>query len=132
VVAQEKPGEVMEMFRDIVVVIFLFGGLFFLTVGVIGMIRLPDVYNRLHALGKCDTLGSGLIILGMIFLVPGMTNIVKLLLMGILTFTINPVITHLITKTAYVRGTALADDSFVVSTYYEEEEGEFLMGEGDD
>jgi multicomponent Na+:H+ antiporter subunit G len=131
-VAQEKPGEVMEMFRDIVVVIFLFGGLFFLTVGVVGMIRLPDVYNRLHALGKCDTLGSGLIILGMIFLVPGMTNIVKLLLMGILTFTINPVITHLITKTAYVRGTALADDSFVVSTYYEEEEGEFLMGEGDD
>jgi multicomponent Na+:H+ antiporter subunit G len=123
---------VMELVRDIIVVIFLFGGLFFLTVGVIGMIRLPDVYNRLHALGKCDTLGSGLIILGMIFLVPGMTNIVKLLLMGILTFTINPVITHLITKTAYVRGTALTDDSFVVSTYYEEEEGEFLMGEGDE
>ncbi|MDO9536082.1 MAG: monovalent cation/H(+) antiporter subunit G [Bacillota bacterium] len=121
----------MLIIRDIIVVIFLFGGLFFLTVGVIGMIRLPDVYNRLHALGKCDTLGSGLIIFGMIFLVPGMTNIVKLLLMGILTFTINPVITHLITKTAYVRGTALADDSFVVSTYYEEEEGEFFMGEGD-
>ncbi len=118
--------------RDILFVIFLFGGFFFLTVGIIGLIRLPDVFNRLHALGKCDTMGTGLIILAMLLIYPGITNIAKLILMGILTMVINPVMTHLITKTAYVRGTPMAEGSFTVSTYYEEEEGEFLTGEGED
>ncbi len=117
--------------RDILAILFLFGGLFFLTVGVVGLIRLPDVYNRLHALGKCDTMGTGLIIVGMMLLIPGMTNVVKLALMGALTYTINPVMTHIITKTAYVRGTPMAEGSFVLSTYYEEDEGEFFMGEGE-
>lgn len=117
--------------NEIVAVILMLGGFFFLMVGAVGLIRLPDVYNRLHALGKSDTLGSGLIILGLVFVIPGFDNIVKLLLMGALIITINPVMTHLITKTAYVRGTPLSEGSFVVSTYYEEEEGEFLKGEGE-
>ncbi len=118
--------------REILAIILLFGGLFFLIVGVVGLIRLPDIYNRLHALGKCDTMGSGMIILGMVLIVPGMTNVVKLLLMIIFTLAINPVMTHLITKTAYVRGTPLSEDSFVINAYYEEEddEGEFFRGEG--
>ncbi len=115
--------------RDILAVLLLFGGLFFLSVGVIGLIRLPDVYNRLHALGKCDTMGMGLIVLGLMLLIPGTTNVVKLALLGALTYTINPVMTHIITKTAYVRGTPMAEGSFVISTYYEEDEGEFFMGE---
>lgn len=124
-------GEKMSALREIIALILLFGGFFFLTVGVIGLTRLPDVYNRLHALGKCDTLGTGLFVLGLTLLVPGMTNIIKLLLVIALTLFINPVMTHLITKTAYVRGTPLTEGSFVVSTYYEEEEGEFLRGEGE-
>ncbi len=119
----------MEGIREIIAIILMSGGFFFLTVGVVGLIRLPDVYNRLHALGKCDTMGVGLIILGLVLIVPGTTNVVKLLLMGALTVVINPVITHMITKTAYVRGTSLAEGSFVVSTYYEEEEGDFFKGE---
>jgi len=117
--------------RDILAIIFLLLGFFFLAVGIIGLIRLPDIYNRLHALGKCDTMGTGLIILGMMLLVPGMTNVVKLALMGALTYTINPVMTHIITKTAYVRGTPMTEGSFIISTYYEEDEGEFFVGEGD-
>lgn len=119
----------MDGIREIIAIILMSGGFFFLTVGVVGLIRLPDVYNRLHALGKCDTMGIGLIILGLVLIVPGTTNVVKLLLMGALTIVINPVITHMITKTAYVRGTSLSEGSFVVSTYYEEEEGDFLKGE---
>ncbi len=118
--------------REILAIILLFGGLFFLIVGVVGLIRLPDIYNRLHALGKCDTMGSGMIIMGMVLIVPGTTNVVKLLLMIVFTLAINPVMTHLITKTAYVRGTPLSEDSFVINAYYEEEddEGELFRGEG--
>ncbi len=118
------------LLNEIVAIVLMLGGFFFLMVGAVGLVRLPDVYNRLHALGKSDTLGSGLIILGLVFVVPGMENIVKLLLMGALVLTINPVMTHLITKTAYVRGTPLAEGSFVVSTYYEEEE-DFFSEEGE-
>lgn len=116
--------------REILAIILLFGGLFFLTVGVVGLIRLPDIYNRLHALGKCDTMGSGMIILGMVLIVPGTTNVVKLLLMALFTLAINPVMTHLITKTAYVRGTPMSEGSFVINAYYEEDEDEReLFGE---
>jgi len=120
----------LSLIRDILVLIFLFSGLFFLIAGVVGLIRLPDIYNRLHALGKCDTMGSGLIILAMILLIPGMTNIAKLLLMEIFILVINPVITHLITKTAYVKGTPMVEGSFVVNAYYEGDgdEGEFNQG----
>jgi multicomponent Na+:H+ antiporter subunit G len=120
----------LSLIRDILVLILLCGGLFFLFAGVVGLIRLPDIYNRLHALGKCDTMGSGLIILAMILIVPGMNNIAKLLLMEIFILVINPVITHLITKTAYVRGTPLAEGSFVINAYNEgdEDEGEFYRG----
>ena len=35
-------------------------GLFFIAAGVVGVLRLPDFYTRLHALGKSDTLGVAL------------------------------------------------------------------------
>lgn len=37
-------------------------GLFFFAVGVVGLLRLPDVFSRLHATTKSDTLGIGLIL----------------------------------------------------------------------
>jgi len=113
----------MLLIRDILVVIFLLGGFFFLTVGIIGLVRLPDIYNRLHALGMCDTLGMGLIILAMLLIYPGATNTAKLLLMVGLTFVINPVMTHLITKTAYERGAFMFEGSFYDSAYDEKKRG---------
>jgi multicomponent Na+:H+ antiporter subunit G len=37
-------------------------GLFFLSVGTIGLLRLPDVFNRMHATSKATTLGTGFVI----------------------------------------------------------------------
>ena len=41
-------------------------GLFFDIVGCIGLVRLPDVYNRLQASTKCVTLGTFLILIGVV------------------------------------------------------------------
>lgn len=41
-------------------------GLFFLCVSAIGLIRLPDVYSRMHASGMSETMGSILILLGVV------------------------------------------------------------------
>ncbi len=96
---------------------FLLGGLFFLVVGVVGLLRLTDVYTRMHAMGKCDTLGAGLMLIALMLLIGDLTNITKLVLIGVMIATINPIITHLIAKTAYNRGTPMAEGSFLINEY---------------
>jgi multicomponent Na+:H+ antiporter subunit G len=41
----------------IVGMVLICGGVFFLLTGAVGLIRFPDIYTRMHAAGKCDTLG---------------------------------------------------------------------------
>jgi multicomponent Na+:H+ antiporter subunit G len=41
-------------------------GLVFFVAGTVGLLRLPDVYCRLHALNKADNIGLGLVVLGLI------------------------------------------------------------------
>ncbi len=105
------------MVHHYIAIFFLFGGFFFLLVGVIGLLRLPDVYTRMHAMGKCDTLGAGLIVIALMILIGDITNITKLVLIGVMIATINPIITHLIAKTAYNRGTPMAEGSFLINDY---------------
>ena len=50
---------------EILVWILLLGGMFFSVVGGIGLIRLPDVFSRMHGAGMTDTLGAGLILGGL-------------------------------------------------------------------
>jgi multicomponent Na+:H+ antiporter subunit G len=83
---------------------FILGGVFFLMVGSIGLIRLPDFYSRSHATGKSDTLGIMLVIFGLI-LYEGLTlNSAKLLV--ILTFVAltNPTATHALARAAFLFG----------------------------
>lgn len=55
----------MEAALDVLSWIAIVGGLFFMLVGTLGILRLPDVYTRLHAAGMTDTMGAGLLLLGM-------------------------------------------------------------------
>nr|NIQ97677.1 sodium:proton antiporter [Desulfuromonadales bacterium] len=43
----------------------LLGGCFFIITGGVGLLRLPDVYSRMHASGITDTLGAGLFLAGL-------------------------------------------------------------------
>lgn len=105
------------MVRDIVIIVLMSGGFFFLMVGAVGLLRLPDVYTRMHAVGKCDTLGAGLMLIGLILLMGGFAETVKLVIIILLIAVINPVVTHLMAKTAYERGMELIEGSYVLNTY---------------
>ena len=84
--------------------IFIVVGLFFMIVGAIGLIRFPDLYTRVHATGKCDTLGEGMMLLGFI-LYEGMNLVsVKILLLVIFIFVTSPTAVHAILNVAYTRG----------------------------
>jgi multicomponent Na+:H+ antiporter subunit G len=55
----------MDIVLDALSWLAILAGLFFMIVGTVGVLRLPDVYTRLHAAGMTDTMGAGFLILGM-------------------------------------------------------------------
>lgn len=79
------------------------GGLF-CVVGAVGLLRMPDFYTRMHAASVIETMGAGLILLGLL-LQAGFTLVaVKLLMVGLLIFFASPAATHALARAAMVRG----------------------------
>lgn len=93
----------LETGIDIISIISLLGGLFFLFVGTVGLLRLPDVYNRLHATTKCDTLGAGLLLLSLA-LQSSLAVGIRLVLLAVFILITNPTAAHVIAKAAYKTG----------------------------
>jgi multicomponent Na+:H+ antiporter subunit G len=88
------------MIATILGITVLISGAFFLLVGSIGLIRLPDFYCRNHATGKSDTLGVMLVIFGMILIEGFNLNSAKLFFVLIFVFLTNPTGTHALTNAA--------------------------------
>ncbi len=77
----------------------LAGVLLGVTAGI-GLVRLPDLFTRMHAAGIGDTLAAGLIFLGLA-LQAGLTiNLVKLVLIMIFIILTSPTSTHALAKAA--------------------------------
>lgn len=88
---------------------FLLGGAIFCVVGGIGMHRFPDFYTRMHASGVTDTLGAGMILVGLMFqelLLPGMSwlNVGRLIIILVFLLLTSSTSTHALAKTAYHHG----------------------------
>ncbi|QZY57593.1 monovalent cation/H(+) antiporter subunit G [Crassaminicella profunda] len=87
----------------ILMTIFMLGGLFFFTVGTIGILRFPDLFTRAHSAAKCDTLGAVLCLIAlMIYSGLNFTSLKLLLVIAFLWIT-NPTATHLISKAAFMK-----------------------------
>jgi len=82
---------------------FIVGG-FYLIVGSIGMIRLPDFWARLHGAGIVDTLATELFILGMILQSGWSIVTIKLILIGVFLFFTSPTATHAVANAAWLAG----------------------------
>ncbi len=90
----------MSLVLDVLSWICLLGGGAFVVAGGIGVVRLPDVYARMHAAGMTDTLGAGLILLGLMFQA-GLTMVtIKLVLIGIFLFFTSPTATYALANAA--------------------------------
>ena len=85
---------------DILSWIALVAGAVFYVVGAIGIVRMPDVFTRVHAAGVSDTLGLGLLTIGML-LQAGLTLVaVKLLFIILIVWTTGAIATHALTRAA--------------------------------
>lgn len=98
--------------RDLTVVVLVGSGLFFFSVSTLGLLRLPDVYTRLHATAKGDTLGVALVILAGLVHLGWQAGAIKLvLILAFLWFT-SPTAAHLVARTAYRSGVPPAGGRF--------------------
>jgi multicomponent Na+:H+ antiporter subunit G len=94
----------MSLWIDVVSWVCLVAGGLFCVVGAVGLLRMPDFYTRMHAASVIETLGAGLILLGLI-LQAGFTLVaVKLLMVGLLIFFVSPTATHALARAALARG----------------------------
>jgi len=82
-------------------------GVLFDIVGAIGLIRLPDVYNRLQAATKCVTLGTCLILVG-VLVHSGWSAIgIKALLAAVFVLWTSPTGSHALARGAHIAGVPL-------------------------
>ena len=92
---------------DLLSIVFILFGLFFLITGTIGLLRLPDFLTRMHATAKCDTLGILLILFGLALHHGFNLTSLKILLIAAFLFITSPTATHAITRAALKNRTAL-------------------------
>ena len=83
-------------------VVVLWIGIGFCVVGVLGLVRMPDLYCRLHASGKVSTVGLCGLLLGAAMIMPSAA--LKLLALAIFAVLTLPVSTHAIAAAAYRHG----------------------------
>ncbi len=79
-------------------------GLFFMLVGSIGIIRLPDFFSRTHASSMVDTVGIGIVIIGIAVIQGLHYNSIKVLLAGLFLMLTNPVAAHALARAAFQAG----------------------------
>jgi len=104
---------------DVIGYIVIVIGVLFNIFGDVGLVRFPDVYNRLQAATKCVTLGTVLLLMG-VAVVDGVGPMAaKAMICAAFILVISPTAAHAIAKGAYASGVKLWDRS-VVDKYAEQ------------
>jgi multicomponent Na+:H+ antiporter subunit G len=106
----------------VIAFVVMLGGLFFDVVGCLGLVRLPDVYNRLQAGTKCVTLGTFLILLGVLIRFGfGSMGFKAIVCMFFVAMT-SPTVAHAIARASHRAGFPLWHGS-VGDRYSEDDQG---------
>lgn len=84
--------------------VMLIAGAVFSFLAAFGMVRLPDLFTRMHSASKAGAVGSGLALLAMA-LVSFETAVIIRALLGIIFFMLTaPISAHLLARAAYIAG----------------------------
>ncbi len=104
---------------EIIGYILIIIGIFFDICGCIGLVRFPDVYNRLQASTKCVTLGTIMLLVGVACICGLHALSAKAIICAVFILLTSPTAAHAIAKGAYASGVKLWKDS-VVDKYGED------------
>jgi len=94
-------------------------GVLFDIFGCIGLLRLPDVYNRIQASTKCVTVGTCFILVGSLILLGSLPGTIKGLICIVFILITSPTAAHALARAAHRSGVKLWDQS--VLDQYEED-----------
>lgn len=94
----------IESIASVISAICLLIGSFLCISGGIGILRFPDFYTRMHAVGVTDTLAAGLILIGLMLQLPELIVVIKLMMILVMTLFINPTASHALAKAAVING----------------------------
>lgn len=76
----------------------------FLVIGAVGVVRMPDVFTRMHAASVIDTLGTGLVVAGLMVQAGfGLVTLKLFFLLALLLFS-GPVVSHALAQAALHAG----------------------------
>jgi multicomponent Na+:H+ antiporter subunit G len=101
----------MDYIVAIVVSVLLVSGAFFALVAAVGLVRLPDLYTRMHAASKAGTVGSGLLLFAA-GVESGEITVFARALLGFVFFILTaPVAAHLLARAAHATGYRLLPPS---------------------
>jgi multicomponent Na+:H+ antiporter subunit G len=78
----------------------ILAGSAFTVIGAVGLVRMPELFTRMHAASVTDTLGAGLLLLGMMLQAGPSLVSAKLLFILALFFFTGPVVTHALAQVA--------------------------------
>lgn len=94
----------MSIVIDILSWAFILTGSAIIIIGSIGLVRLPDFYSRAHAAGMTDTLGAGLVVLGMMVEAGWTLNLARLAFILVFLFFTSPTASHALAHSALFSG----------------------------
>ena len=114
----------MENVLNVIAVLLMVIGTLFSLIGVIGYIRMPDVYTRLHATGKVSVFGIVFLLIAAIILTP--LNLWKGLVLIFFVLLASPSVAHSIASAAYRIGLPL------VTSKRDDLRGKMERGDGKD
>ncbi len=89
------------MIADILTAVLLLAGSAFFLVAAIGIVRLPDLYMRMHAAAKASAFGAVLLLLGVAVHFGDGWTLFEVIVIVLFIFITNPVAAHLIGRAGY-------------------------------
>ncbi len=94
----------IEWIVQIAAGVFLVSGSVFYVIGALGLYRMPDLFARMHATSVADTVGAGLMLVGMIIYAGLSLVTLKLAVILLLILFTGPVATHALARAALHAG----------------------------
>ncbi|MGI9372946.1 MAG: monovalent cation/H(+) antiporter subunit G [Hyphomicrobiales bacterium] len=94
----------MELALNIASWVCILAGSFFYVVGSAGLLRMPDVFSRMHAASVSDTTGASLLLIGMMFQAGVSLVLAKLFMLWFFILFTGPVATHALARAARYAG----------------------------
>ena len=100
-----------ELLQNLLVGSMMLLGAFFALTAAVGVLRLPELYTRMHAASKAGVVGSGLLLLALALFQHDLSTVTRAIAAIVFLLLTAPISAHLLAKAAYGAGYRLWDGS---------------------